>query len=443
MSFNSLELRYEGAMMALKRQADEIKTLKEELQRSCVSLMELNQENDMLANDIYDLIADNEEAQEAFNNLYKITKKLKEKNKSLKKSMETLENEIEDLNQSRLNAGDEDVENVKFQVKHKISALSREKQELEDVVKSVTWERDDIHDKYLSLVKRYDDITRELEEKNTLLYEFKKNSEATATEKELLEAKVRELEARVMELEAIRQKRTSAPSGIGGGFTNLMHDSSFFDKSREIPSMSSHPRSNSACTALIPSTLFSSMKSMIHPPVLTSYHKNDFRHKREKSLYLEEIVNNRTNEEIKTSDDFEASPGQLFGFLQSYSDNRPESGDQDSKTSSLENRLSLKESRGHESICSDGSADSSKTSLDYVDDFSTNYSQSKDQLEVGFNQAVRRSMLNESKIKLQSPEQNGLLIEWSDHKNPSNGPFNKFALPEVRSKTKSPTPRAA
>jgi predicted nuclease with TOPRIM domain len=171
----SLQEQYQDAIATIRMQEEELFVFRTELERSAVSLTELNKENDTLANDIYDLIAENEELTEAFDNLYGVTKHFKQKNKTLKHKIEQMASQMEE----EQHAADKDVQAGKQEdLRHKIIALSREKKDLEEMVKHVVDEKDGMHDTYSCLASDHILLTKDLADKDAIIIDLRRSLES-------------------------------------------------------------------------------------------------------------------------------------------------------------------------------------------------------------------------------------------------------------------------
>jgi hypothetical protein len=171
----SLQEQYQDAIATIRKQEEEIFVVRTELERSAVSLTELNKENDTLANDIYDLIAENEQLTESFDNLIGVTKHFKQKNKTLKHKLEQMASQMEE----EQHAVDEDVQAGKQEeLRHKIIALSREKKGLEEMVKHVVDEKDGMHDIYSCLASDHILLTKDVADKDAIIIDLRRSLES-------------------------------------------------------------------------------------------------------------------------------------------------------------------------------------------------------------------------------------------------------------------------
>jgi hypothetical protein len=171
----SLQEQYQDAIATIRKQEEELFAVRTELERSAVSMTELNKENLTLANDIYDVIAENEELTESFDKLYGVTEQCKQNNKTLKHTLEQMASQMEE----EQHAVDEDVQAGKQEdLRHKIIALSREKKDLEEMVKHVLGEKDGIQNNYSCLASDHILLTKDLANRDAIIIDQRRSLES-------------------------------------------------------------------------------------------------------------------------------------------------------------------------------------------------------------------------------------------------------------------------
>mmetsp|Transcript_14503 Transcript_14503/g.20747 ORF Transcript_14503/g.20747 Transcript_14503/m.20747 type:complete len:226 (+) Transcript_14503:297-974(+) len=147
----------------------------------------LNTENGELANDLLDVIAENEELQEKYNNVVNRNNNLRAKNETLRAERDDLAEGIENM----LQAGEveETIQKIKYSVKHRMKRFSVERKALENELTKVSLEKGDLLDEFQFLCEKFNQMQRSAAEKNLVIENLKKTIEDQSLNKGFVNSK--------------------------------------------------------------------------------------------------------------------------------------------------------------------------------------------------------------------------------------------------------------